>query len=376
MRTKLLLRSYRDRMAPNKGPPIPYSWSTPHKASRGTQSNAFSRGTTTPVCQSRGTVPDRHAMLKRRVNHVSPTTSRDLRYSGWISSTPEALPPRSFLTTSVTSAWVMRVQPRVPSLCFHQGMRDGRVEEILEVLLSPPHNVPSRGQQPPTPTINSVGEARLPPPEAPDGFGPESFLSRPRPVGPSPWPHPELLPGPGFFASATGPAAARLASGTCQRLRSPTSQPQTIGLLLQLDSIPLLPVSTTAFWRIAAAKAPQTLRPQLRAYRAASTIDAEEHGPTRTLCLHHPPEICHKALPEVGVEYIPGRGLRQAVPSRPALCAWAWAQAVRLSPPPADPTHHQVVISGQLSPSLTRVSKTCGRRSDDTTTKSIIDLLP
>ncbi|MEQ2245050.1 hypothetical protein ILYODFUR_023588 [Ilyodon furcidens] len=40
-------------------------------------------------------------MLKRRVNHDSPTTSRDLRYSGWISLTPEALPPWHFLTTSV-----------------------------------------------------------------------------------------------------------------------------------------------------------------------------------------------------------------------------------------------------------------------------------
>ncbi|KAK5616351.1 hypothetical protein CRENBAI_013580 [Crenichthys baileyi] len=28
------------------------------------------------------------------------------------------------------------------------------------------------------------------------------------------------------------------------------------------------------------------------------------------------------------------------------------AKSVRLSPPPADPTHHQVLISGQLSPSL------------------------
>ncbi|MED6281505.1 hypothetical protein CHARACLAT_022296 [Characodon lateralis] len=28
MRTKLLLRLYRDQMAHNKGPPIPYSWST------------------------------------------------------------------------------------------------------------------------------------------------------------------------------------------------------------------------------------------------------------------------------------------------------------------------------------------------------------
>ncbi|MEQ2253512.1 hypothetical protein ILYODFUR_032936 [Ilyodon furcidens] len=32
MQTKLLLRLYRDQMAPKKGPPIPYSWSTPHRA--------------------------------------------------------------------------------------------------------------------------------------------------------------------------------------------------------------------------------------------------------------------------------------------------------------------------------------------------------
>ncbi len=64
-----------------------------------------------PGLQSRGTVPDRHAMLQRRVNQDSPTTSRDLRYSGRISSTPGALPPRSFLTTSVTSAWVMGESP-------------------------------------------------------------------------------------------------------------------------------------------------------------------------------------------------------------------------------------------------------------------------
>ncbi|TWW62582.1 hypothetical protein D4764_04G0012290 [Takifugu flavidus] len=43
-------------------------------------------------------------MLQSRVNHDSPTTSRALRNSGRISSTPGALPPRSFLTTSATSA--------------------------------------------------------------------------------------------------------------------------------------------------------------------------------------------------------------------------------------------------------------------------------
>ncbi|KAK0147911.1 hypothetical protein N1851_012372 [Merluccius polli] len=43
-------------------------------------------------------------MLQSHVNHDSPTTSRALRNSGRTSSTPGALPPRSFLTTSATSA--------------------------------------------------------------------------------------------------------------------------------------------------------------------------------------------------------------------------------------------------------------------------------
>ncbi|MEQ2242716.1 hypothetical protein ILYODFUR_038888 [Ilyodon furcidens] len=57
-------------------------------------------------------------------------------------------------------------------------MCDGRIEEILEVLLPPPNDVPSRGQQLPNHTVNSVGEALLPPPEAPDGL-PESLRGRP-----------------------------------------------------------------------------------------------------------------------------------------------------------------------------------------------------
>ncbi|MEQ2289565.1 hypothetical protein AMECASPLE_034444 [Ameca splendens] len=107
-------------------------------------------------------------MLKRRVNHDSPITSRDLRYSRRISSTPEALSPWSLEVTSVTSAWVL------PSLCFHQGRRDGRIEEILKVILPPPNKVPILGQQLPTPNVNSVGEALLPSSETPDGL-PESL---------------------------------------------------------------------------------------------------------------------------------------------------------------------------------------------------------
>ncbi|MEQ2282070.1 hypothetical protein AMECASPLE_036750 [Ameca splendens] len=71
--------------------------------------------------------------------------------------TPEALPPWSFLTTSVTSSWVMK-----ESNCESPASASTRecvIEEILEVLLPPPKNVPSQGQQLPTPTVNSVGKA-------------------------------------------------------------------------------------------------------------------------------------------------------------------------------------------------------------------------
>ncbi|MED6284391.1 hypothetical protein CHARACLAT_018808 [Characodon lateralis] len=55
-----------------------------------------------------------------------------------------------------------------------------------------------------------------------------------------------------------------------------------------------------------------------------------------------------RALPEVGVEYIPGRVHCQTFPADPHY-ALGPAKSARLSPLPADPTHHQVVISGQLS---------------------------
>ncbi|KAI3366477.1 hypothetical protein L3Q82_000612 [Scortum barcoo] len=41
MRTKLLLRSYRDRTALSKGPRTPYSWSTPHRIPRGNTVECF-----------------------------------------------------------------------------------------------------------------------------------------------------------------------------------------------------------------------------------------------------------------------------------------------------------------------------------------------
>ncbi|MEQ2309504.1 hypothetical protein AMECASPLE_039449, partial [Ameca splendens] len=79
----------------------------------------------------------------RHVNHDSPTTSRDLRYSGRISSTPEALPPRSFLTTSLTSAWVMKESnPKSPASvstreCVMAGLRRSSKYSFHRPIMSP-----------------------------------------------------------------------------------------------------------------------------------------------------------------------------------------------------------------------------------------------
>ncbi|MED6276096.1 hypothetical protein CHARACLAT_033575 [Characodon lateralis] len=98
----------------------------------------------------------------------------------------------------------VRVQPRVHSLCYHQGMSNGRFQEILP----PADNVPRRVQQLPTSTVNSVGKALLPPPKAPDGL-PES-LRRCGTLG------------------LTVPISS---------LRSPTSQPQPIGFFSMTASL-------------------------------------------------------------------------------------------------------------------------------------------
>ncbi|KAI3376144.1 hypothetical protein L3Q82_016670 [Scortum barcoo] len=71
---------------------------------------------------------------QRRVSQDSPTTSRDLRYSGRISSTPGALPPEEL--TNYLSDFGLgdgRVHLRDPSLRFLIGRQVGGIEEILEI---------------------------------------------------------------------------------------------------------------------------------------------------------------------------------------------------------------------------------------------------
>ncbi|MEQ2236724.1 hypothetical protein ILYODFUR_015659, partial [Ilyodon furcidens] len=130
-------------------------------------------------------------------------------------------------------------------------------EEILKVLLRSPDNVPSRGQQLPTSTVNSVGKALLPPPEAPDGL-PETLQGQPVVLGLT-----ELLPGPSFYLCHSPGWGMFGLTVPVSHLRSPTSQPQPTELLLQLDNIPTAGVH---HWvqGLPPQQAPQTLRPQLQ----------------------------------------------------------------------------------------------------------------
>lgn len=69
----------------SKSFPGPYSWST-HSGLP-----FWKRGSTTPVCYSRSTVPEVHTVLQQHVSQDNPETCRTLRNSGWISSIPGSL---------------------------------------------------------------------------------------------------------------------------------------------------------------------------------------------------------------------------------------------------------------------------------------------
>ncbi|XP_020556391.1 uncharacterized protein LOC110014064 [Oryzias latipes] len=173
-------------------------------------------------------------MLQRHVSQDTPTASRDLGYSGRTSSAPGALPLRSSLTTSVTSAWVIdSPHPKVLILCFLKRRRVSGIEEILEVFLPPPYNFPSRSQQLPTCTKNDACRELLSPPEVPDGL-PESLRGQP-----IVFLHDltELLPAQSFcLCNSPGHSSLRLpVLGAC--LWSPTSQPGLVGVFLQFDGI-------------------------------------------------------------------------------------------------------------------------------------------
>ncbi|KAI3366681.1 hypothetical protein L3Q82_009355, partial [Scortum barcoo] len=163
-----------------------------------------------------------------------------------------------------------RVHLRVPSLRFLTGRQVGGIEEILEVFLPPSDNVPSRGQQLPTRTVNSVGRVLLPPSEAPDGL-PESLRGRPIVLlhGLT-----ELLPDPSFCLQDRPKGCGLLglpvpvAHHCVQESHRPTWPDRDS--FFSLTASLTLPTPGSG---LPPRQAPETLRPQLRT--AASTMEAE-----------------------------------------------------------------------------------------------------
>ncbi|KAK0132992.1 hypothetical protein N1851_031638 [Merluccius polli] len=278
-------------------------------------------------------------MLQSRVNQDSPTTSRALRNSGRTSSTPGALPPRSFLTTSATSApEIGGPTPESPGpaslpegvsvglrrsskYSFHRSTTS-RVE--VSSAPSPPYTVLTMHCFPllrRRMVIQNLFEAVR---KSFSMASPNSSHVR-------------------VFASVTATAALRLA---CRYLPAASGVPQA----KKFDGIPhrRCPPAGSG---IAATAGTDHLAATALVGRLNN--GGVEHGP---LGLNVPrlPRYMVKALPEVGVEALSDRRLYQTFP--------------------ADP--HDTFGSASSAPLFARVSKTCGRKSDDTTTKSIIELRP
>ncbi|KAK0140496.1 hypothetical protein N1851_022532 [Merluccius polli] len=278
-------------------------------------------------------------MLQSRVNQDSPTTSRALRNSGRTSSTPGALPPRSFLTTSATSApEIGGPTPESPGpaslpegvsvglrrslkYSFHRSTTS-RVE--VSSAPSPPYTVLTMHCFPllrRRMVVQNLFEAVR---KSFSMASPNSSHVR-------------------VFASVTATAALRLA---CRYLPAASGVPQA----KKFDGIPhrRCPPAGSG---IAATAGTDHLAATALVGRLNN--GGVEHGP---LGLNVPrlPRYMVKALPEVGVEALSDRRLCQTFP--------------------ADP--HDTFGSASSAPLFARVSKTCGRKSDDTTTKSIIELRP
>ncbi|XP_078800178.1 uncharacterized protein LOC144990530 [Oryzias latipes] len=296
------------------------------------------RGTTTTVCQSSGTVPDCHETLQRRVSQDTPTASRDLRYSGRTSSFFWGLATEELVDYLIDFSPGNR-QPhlKVLALC---SSKEG---ESVRLRRSSKYSFPSRSQQSPTCTEdNGCGEL-LSPPEVPDGF-PEFLRGQPIVLlhGLT-----ELLPGPSFCLhnSPGGSSLRLLIPVSC--FWSPASQPGMVGLFGQLDGIPYFRcpppgsgVTAATGTRDLATTAPSSSRDN----------GSGKHGP---LGLNVPklPRYPFEVLPDVGVKDFPNGGLSQTFPEDPHSM-FGSSKSFQPPSPPANSTHHHIVIGGQLRPSL------------------------
>ncbi|MEQ2230966.1 hypothetical protein ILYODFUR_034609 [Ilyodon furcidens] len=113
----------------------------------------------------------------------------------------------------------------------------------------------------------------------------------------------KLLPGPDFCLCHSPGCGTLGLTVPISRLRSPTSQPQPIGLLLQFDSVPYCRCPPPG-----SGIATTTGTAHLMATATGSSIDNKcgEHGPFG-LYVSNIPRNLVKALPVVRVEHVPGR---------------------------------------------------------------------
>ncbi|XP_061633547.1 uncharacterized protein LOC133479977 [Phyllopteryx taeniolatus] len=239
-------------------------------------------------------------MLQRRVNQDSPTTSRAF-----------SLNPRD-----------RRARLRDPRLCFLMGRRVGGMEEVFEVFTPPTHNIPSRGQQCPIPTIHSVDGALVPPPEMPDG-GPEFPQSHSGVVlhGLT-----KLLPRPSFCLSNHQSCIPLGQPLPISCLRSPTGQKGPIGLLLQLDGIPhcWCPPTGSGITATTGTDYLTATAPEGRLSNGGA-----QHGP---LSLLSGPVNMVPRLPRDVGEVLPSDGILPDAPSRPSQYVWACQVGLASSP--------------------------------------------
>ncbi|KAK3533720.1 hypothetical protein QTP70_024318, partial [Hemibagrus guttatus] len=260
--------------------------STSHRMPRGTRSNAFSKSTNT--C---GLV-----RLPRTLEH--PVEGIEL--------------VQCSTTRMKTALFLLYPRRRVSG-----------IEKFLKVFFPPSDNIPSRGQQLSTSTVNSVARELLNPSEAPNGL-PEFPRGRPIVLL-----HvlTEFLPDPSFcFRDHHG--CSSLGLPVCLScLQSPASQPGLIGLL-QLDSIPYFQcpplcsgIAATTGTRDLTATAPD----------GCVNNGGGEHGPLRLNVPNLPRDLV-KTLPEVGVEDPLNRGISKTFPTDPHN-TFGSAKSVRHPPP-------------------------------------------
>ncbi|KAI3355527.1 hypothetical protein L3Q82_017905 [Scortum barcoo] len=245
--------------------------------------------------------------LPRRVSQDSPTTSRDLRYSGRISSTPGALPPRSLRTTSVTSAWVMdESTSETPASASSLEGKSVGLRRSSKYFLPPSDNVPSSRSTAPHLHCKQCWQSTASPSEAPDGL-PESLRGRPIVLlhGLT-----ELLPDPSFcLQDRPGCGLLGLRSVPVNCVRSPTGQHGPIGLLLQPDGHPLLPVSTTGSGVAATTTGTRDLC--VHNFEPASVDNGgREHGPLGLNVLQ-PPSESNNGVPSRSTIKYPSQGLQE-----------------------------------------------------------------